>query len=95
MKTDRVQTIVKSGIWLYDNLVEKEIRIIEQNWDYYYEDDYSEDPPHLNKDGIAYYVVFDKPLADGSFSSRSETLYTVEEAIQHAIDNTNNTLKWD
>lgn len=81
---ERIQSIVKRGNWKYDNTVLKPIVIIKQNWDYYFEDGYTEGEPHLNSDGFAFYVVFDEPLEDGSYMSRSETLYSLNEAVKFA-----------
>ena len=71
-----------------------EVGIIKQNWDYYYEEGYSDGEPHLNSDGFAFYVVFDNQLEDGSYNSRSETLYTIQEALEYAELKTKNTIKW-
>jgi hypothetical protein len=81
---ERIQSIVKKGNWKYANTVLKPVVIIKQNWDYYFEDGYTEGEPHLNSGGFAFYVVFDEPLEDGSYMSRSETLYSLNEAVKFA-----------
>lgn len=95
MKPKKPQIVVKKGKWLYDNLMVKEIRIIKQNWDYYYEYGCSDDEPHLNDEGFAFYLVFDKPLEDGSYLSRSETIYSLEEAVKSAEKRVHGTIIWE
>jgi hypothetical protein len=49
--------IVKSGTWLYDCLVPTEVWVVKQNFEYYYEEDYSDGPEALNGDGECFHVV--------------------------------------
>jgi hypothetical protein len=95
MGMEKIQSVLKKGIWLYDNAVSKKVTIIKQNWDYYYEDGYTEGIPHLNADGFTFYVVFDEPLVDGSYVFRSETLYSLNEAIKYAESKINGPIYWD
>ena len=95
MEIEKIQSVVKKGSWFYDNSTRKEIRILKQNWDYYYEDGYSEGDPHLNKDGYSFYVVFDEPSEDGTYSSRSETLYSLEEAVKYANEKVIGEIIWE
>lgn len=90
--TQREVTVVRHGTWLYDGQVERPVRILRQNWDYYYEEAYDLDPPDLNDEGHAYYVVYgapqppapDDPRRHAKWVSRSRTCLTLEEAIELA-----------
>jgi hypothetical protein len=62
---------IKKGVWFYDNIIEIPVSIIKQNWDYYFEEGYTEGEPHLNSEGFAFYVV------GNDNASRSETFYTI------------------
>ena len=95
MESEKRQTVVRKGKWLYDGALEMEVRIIKQTWDHYHEDGYTDEAPHLNNEGFAFYVVFGKPLNDGGYLSRSETLYSLEEAEKIAKENINGSIIWD
>ena len=95
MAESRIQEIVLKGSWLYDNSIKKAVRILRQNWDQYYEEGYSEGGPHLNEDGFAYYVAYDEPSEDGSYFSKSETLYSLQEAINKAEEKTSGKISWE
>jgi hypothetical protein len=49
--------IVKSGTWLYDEQVPSEVWIVKQDFEYHYEEDFSDGPEQLNSEGEAYQVV--------------------------------------
>jgi hypothetical protein len=49
--------IVRSGTWLYDNTVLSEVWIVQQNFEYHYEAEFSDGPEELNTDGLTYQVV--------------------------------------
>jgi hypothetical protein len=84
--------IIKVGTWLYDGKVENSVRILQQNWDSYYEEGYSDGPPDLNAEGHAFYVVYGAPLsaepgslrATDHYGSRSRTCLSLEEAVKLA-----------
>ncbi len=94
--------VVRVGAWLYDGTVEKAVRIIQQNWDYYHEEGYSEDPPHLNADGYAFYAVYGTPWAPASddpprpadYFSRSRTCLSLEEAVELAETTISGPITW-
>lgn len=50
--------IMKSGIWLYDNSVPTDVWIVKQNFEYWYEPDFSDELEKLNGDGEAFQVLF-------------------------------------
>ena len=45
--------IVKSGTWLYDGQVPHEVWIVRQNFDYFYEEGFEDNPESLNEHGHA------------------------------------------
>ena len=71
------------GFWLYDGHVKMPVNIIKQNWDYYFEDGYNDGKPDLNENGFAFYVVGEKDI-DNSYSFRSQTFLSKEDAIEYA-----------
>lgn len=94
--------IIQVGTWLYDGTVEKSVRIIRQNWDYFYEEGYDDDPPDLNADGHAFYAVYGAPvppepgnpyLGEG-YTSRSRTCLSREEAIELAEASVVGPISW-
>jgi hypothetical protein len=70
--------IVKSGTWLYDNQVPHEVWIVRQNFDFYYEEGYEDDPEQLNPDGELFQIVF---AFDGTVRSVAPAKKTVQEAV--------------
>lgn len=89
---DKFEKIIKQGSWKY-NGEKKDIYIIIQNWDYFYEEGYDEEPLDLNEEGLAYYVIF------GGFdelknSNRSSTCLSINEAITLAEAKISSTICW-
>jgi hypothetical protein len=85
---NEIVEIVKKGVWLYDNSIEMPVSIIKQNWDYYFEEGYTEGEPSLNSEAYAFYVVGEKQKGN-SYVSRSKTFNTIEEAKAYAESNYN------
>ena len=77
--------IVKRGTWLYDDAVRKAVVIIEQNWDLYHEEWY-DDPPDLDENGLAYYVGYPEP--------NSRTCLSIEEAVNLATTTITGPIVW-
>lgn len=75
--------IIKKGHWLYNNEIPISIEIVKQNWDFYYEEGYENEPPDLNELGEAYYVIFDD-YTDIRYATRSHTCLSLNEAIEYA-----------
>jgi hypothetical protein len=73
--------IVKSGTWLYDGLVPSEVWIVKQNFEYHYEEGYSEEPEKLNEDGECFSVVIAR---NGTKIGRGTEEMTLVEAIAAA-----------
>lgn len=86
--------IVKKGYWLYDNDIKKPISILKQNWDFYYEEGYENEPPDLNSDGEAYYVIFDN-FSDLRYANRSQTCFSEKEAIALAENKVTGKISWE
>jgi hypothetical protein len=84
---------------MYDGIVPTPVRILQQNWDYYYEEDFDKEPPHLNADGLAFYVVYGAPSGSppdpATWWSRSRTCMSLDEAIQVAQEALGSSLAWD
>lgn len=75
--------IVKRGICLYDNLLEYEVIIIENDIVYGTGDE--EDPPEIadDKDCLCYYAWCDSPHSRGRFiSSWGGAFLSIEEAME-------------
>ncbi len=94
--------VVQVGTWLYDGSVEMSVRIVQQNWDYYYEQGFDDEPPELNADGYAFYAVYGTPSPPGpgspfpvtDYSSRSLTCLSLEEAIKLAESTISGPITW-
>lgn len=90
---DKFEKIIKQGYWSY-NGKKMDIYILIQNWDYFYEEGYDKEPPDLNEEGLAYYVIF------GGFdelkkSNRSSTCLSINEAITLAEAKIYSTICWN
>ena len=94
MKKKLIRKTVKSGVWLYDGVVETSVRIIEQNWDQYHEDGYTTDPPDLNEDGYAYYVVYGDTVLEGHYRHLSRTCLSLREAVELAEETILGPIDW-
>jgi hypothetical protein len=73
--------IVQSGTWLYDNQVPYEVWIVKQNFEFYYEPEYSDGPEELNSDGEAFQVVIAQA---GRMISVGPARLSLSEAISAA-----------
>ena len=94
--------IVKVGIWLYDNLVEKPVDVIALKYDYWYEL-YETDgllepddkPEKLGPEGKLYYVRFQSASEqDVRFSPDSEGFQTIEKAMLAAEAKVTGKIEW-
>jgi hypothetical protein len=88
--------IVKSGMWLYDKLVPSEVWIVRQNFEYHYEEDYSDAPEGLNQDGEQFQVVLarnsEKIGLGPSGLSLTETIAAAEKIIPTEVQWTDHIL---
>jgi hypothetical protein len=100
MADDLRVEVVRIGTWLYDGTVPTPVRILRQNWDYYYEKDFDEEPPSLNAEGCAFYVAYGEPWvsSDGwnrvDYPSRSRTCLSAEEAVELATATLGQSIVW-
>ena len=76
--------VVRHGTWKYDAAVTAHVWVTRQAWDYYHEEAFDSDPPDLNGDGEAYYVLYGLSSRLEEASSRSRTLLSVDEAVSEA-----------
>src|SRR5215204_2455172 len=93
---DFYQKPIIKGKWLYDNVVEKTVYVIEQNYDFWFEMAKSEgtleknEVPQLNSDGIAFYIFLDNELPINQIVKKPIGVrggfLTIEEAQNYAKD---------
>ena len=57
------------------------VRILVQNWDYYWEEGYDPDPPDLNAVGQAYYVLYEERARSRTCHSLGEAVTLAEETV--------------
>ena len=99
---NRQISVALVGTWLYDGAIEKSVRILQQNWDYYFEEGYDDDPPDLNPDGYAFYAVYGpqlppepaNPRQEARYALRSRTCLSLEEAIKIAEESVEGPIAW-
>ncbi len=100
--SEREVTVVKTGTWLYDDQVEKPVRILRQTWDYYHEEGYDEEPPDLNDEGFVFYAVYGESRRpepgredrEPDWFSRSRTCLSLEEAVAVAEKAIGSAITW-
>jgi hypothetical protein len=85
--------IVKSGTWLYDRLVPHGVWIVRQNFDYYWEEGYEDEPERLNEDGELFQFLI-------THETRIRTVvfpgcFTLDEAIALAEKTVQHRIPWD
>ena len=73
--------IVQSGTWLYGDQVPTEVWIVQQNFEYHYEEDFCDDPEKLNSEGEAFQVIFAR---EGQLISLGPAKLSLPEAISAA-----------
>jgi hypothetical protein len=81
--------IVKSGTWLYDKQIPYEVWIVKQNFDYFYEEGFEDEPERLNENGGLFQGLL---AADGrrhllgSAFTLEETVAKTEATLQHRVE---------
>ena len=83
--------IVRSGKWLYDGAVPFEVWIVRQNFEYWFEEEYSDEPEKLNQDGEIFQVVFAR---DGQFMSLGPDELLIEAAAAGAESILEGKVEW-
>jgi hypothetical protein len=84
--------IVKSGTWLYDGSVPHEVWIVKQDFDYYDDGGYEDEPESLNSDGEVFQTVIAR---DGKVTSVLPATYSLEDAITRARHTIPQDIEWD
>jgi hypothetical protein len=82
----RYSEIVKSGTWKYDGTVDTDVYIVQQNWDYCYDEGFEDEPEKLNKDGVVYHVLFAGLHESQAFMHLEEAIREAESRIAGPID---------
>jgi hypothetical protein len=79
----------------HDQKIAMRVRILVQNWDYYFEEEFDPDPPSLSHEGLAYYVVYGEPSERGEYHSRSRTCLSIGEAMSVAEATVQQRIQWE
>jgi hypothetical protein len=93
--------VVRSGAWLYDGAVARPVHIVELNYDFWYEiakaDGLLEsgEKPHLNLQGLQYYVCFKDIPADPPIWVDSIGHDSAELASSHAQSRVPSRISWE
>ena len=81
--------IVKSGTWLYGDMVEYEIWIVKQNFQYDHEEEY-DNSEELNQSGEVYKLLYanhGSVIGSGpEYLSLGEAISAAERALKQGID---------
>jgi hypothetical protein len=82
--------IVKSGTWLYDELVPHGVWILRQNFDYYWEEGFEDEPVRLNQDGELFQVLIThetriRNVVFPACFTLDEAVTLAEKTVQHRI----------
>ena len=90
--------LLLKGEWLYDNILSKDVRIYELNFDFYYELDYENLDPgeeiYLNAEGMQFVITWDEI---DEFSFKSDPTVgglTLDEAILTAENIVKQKIRW-
>jgi hypothetical protein len=83
--------IVKSGIWLYDDQIPYEVWIVKQNFDYYFEEGFEDEPEQLNENGELFQGLL---VADGSKHPLCSA-FTIEETVTKTEATLQHRVEWD
>lgn len=82
MTSDKQVQIIRHGRWK-NSARNGHVWIIRQDWDYFHEDFYDEGPD-LNDEGLAYYVLYGTVPQISEHTSRSPTCLSETEAVERA-----------
>ena len=78
---ERRAQIVKSGTWLYDQKVPHEVWIVQQNFDYYYDEGFEDSPEILNRNDEVFHVVY---AENGQVRGVMQACKSLDDAIETA-----------
>src|SRR3989337_1861006 len=80
---DEAQVIAR-GTWTYAENVQGHVWVIKQKSDFYHEEGFDPDPPDLNDEGNAFYVLYGLHADIHQLATRSKTCLSLDEAIKEA-----------
>lgn len=83
--------VVQSEVWLYDGTIQNEVWIVKQNFDWYYDEGFEDEPEALNSDGEVFQVVFAR---DSRVTSVSLAKQTLSDAVAHARELIPQGIRW-
>ena len=86
--------VLREGTWLYDGAVPCRVRVVGQDWDYYHEPGFDPEPPDLDAEGWAYYVMYGSPVEPDAFAGRSRTCLSLKEAVALAERTLDGPIRW-
>ena len=99
LEKDLKAKLILTGQWLYDNILPKQVRIYELNFDFYFEleEGYHEEgeKPKLNEEGLQYVITWNEIDEFSFHSDPSEGGLTIKEAIENAERITQQQIKWN
>lgn len=90
--TSETAEIVKSGTWQYDGCIDHEVWIVKQNFDFYYDEGFEDEPEDLNEDGVVFQVVVAR---DGRVKSVDLAFHSIEEAVAKSHQIIPQGIEWD
>lgn len=97
----RIQRIIAEGEWLYDGITPSPVRVIEQDYDFWYEigkadgDLEAWEKPELNEKGLLYYVTFKQcENIERPWWVESQGFKSIQLAKQFAEAKVQGEIKW-
>lgn len=92
-----MQKIVKEGKWKYSDDYFEKIIIVEQDWDEFYEEGYSDFLPHLNEEGLVYFIHYGDYYYDEYNNIRSRSIsapFLCQKDAEQFAEKTVSELQW-
>jgi hypothetical protein len=83
--------VVQSGTWLYDGGVEMEVWIIKQNFEFYYDEGFEDEPEPLNPQGEIFQVAY---VREGRVKSVANGRQSLKEAVLYAESSISQGIRW-
>lgn len=83
--------VVRSGVWLYGDLVTNEVWIVKQNFNWYYDVGFEDEPEQFNADGEVFQVVFAR---DSRVTTVSLSRLSLDAAVEYAEKLIPQGVKW-
>jgi hypothetical protein len=86
--------IIKQGIWLYDDVVVCDIRIVKYAWRFGTGDCEDDEDDQNDQQGEFYYIQYGSTIERGNFSEPGFCCNSLKEAMANADAQTRGTVKW-